>query len=82
MRQLAVHMRCRKTLTCVHSQCALRHVDAAALFRNSYRVTQDVRAAVTLTIGDFVLSPDVCVERKSISDLFGSFKSGRLKKGS
>jgi ERCC4-type nuclease len=34
--------------------------------------------AVTLTVGDFVVSPLVCVERKSISDLFGSFKSGRL----
>jgi DNA excision repair protein ERCC-4 len=35
-------------------------------------------APVTLTVGDFVLSPVHCVERKSISDLFGSFQSGRL----
>jgi len=34
--------------------------------------------AVTLTVGDFVLSPSLCVERKSISDLFQSLKSGRL----
>lgn len=33
---------------------------------------------VTLTVGDFVLSNIHCVERKSISDLFGSFASGRL----
>lgn len=33
---------------------------------------------VTLEVGDYVLSPELCVERKSISDLYGSFKSGRL----
>ncbi|KAG0501147.1 hypothetical protein HPP92_001219 [Vanilla planifolia] len=33
---------------------------------------------VTLDVGDYVLSPLVCVERKSISDLFQSFASGRL----
>nr|CBY93675.1 putative rad1 protein [Oehlia diaphana] len=32
----------------------------------------------TLTIGDYILSPNICVERKSISDLIGSFNSGRL----
>ncbi|CAG8468790.1 14528_t:CDS:10 [Cetraspora pellucida] len=32
----------------------------------------------TLKIGDYILSPDICVERKSISDLIGSFTSGRL----
>ncbi|CAB9521783.1 DNA repair endonuclease XPF [Seminavis robusta] len=35
-------------------------------------------APVTLTVGDFVLSSVHCVERKGISDLFGSFASGRL----
>ena len=35
-------------------------------------------APATLTVGDFVLSSVHCVERKSISDLFGSFASGRL----
>ncbi|KAE8891009.1 DNA repair endonuclease [Phytophthora fragariae] len=33
---------------------------------------------VTLEIGDYILSPEICVERKSISDLFGSLNSGRL----
>eukprot|EP00268_Persea_americana_P016571 TRINITY_DN1785_c0_g1_i2.p1 TRINITY_DN1785_c0_g1~~TRINITY_DN1785_c0_g1_i2.p1 ORF type:complete len:999 (-),score=230.25 TRINITY_DN1785_c0_g1_i2:1064-4060(-) len=33
---------------------------------------------VTLEVGDYVLSPLICVERKSISDLFSSFASGRL----
>uniref|UniRef100_M4BN67 ERCC4 domain-containing protein n=1 Tax=Hyaloperonospora arabidopsidis (strain Emoy2) TaxID=559515 RepID=M4BN67_HYAAE len=33
---------------------------------------------VTLEIGDYVLSPEICVERKSVSDLFGSLNSGRL----
>ena len=35
-------------------------------------------APVTLIVGDFVLTPDICVERKSLSDLLGSFTSGRL----
>jgi DNA excision repair protein ERCC-4 len=35
-------------------------------------------AHATLTVGDFILSPDMCVERKSVPDLFGSFASGRL----
>lgn len=33
---------------------------------------------VTLEVGDYILSPSVCVERKSIQDLFSSFTSGRL----
>ncbi|CAK4076836.1 unnamed protein product [Aphanomyces euteiches] len=33
---------------------------------------------VTIEVGDYILSPWMCVERKSISDLFGSFASGRL----
>ncbi|KAF8186802.1 hypothetical protein BJ912DRAFT_453061 [Pholiota molesta] len=32
----------------------------------------------TLTVGDYVLTPDICVERKSLSDLIASFNSGRL----
>ncbi|TQS33468.1 hypothetical protein Golomagni_06186 [Golovinomyces magnicellulatus] len=31
-----------------------------------------------LTVGDYILSPNICVERKSISDLISSFKDGRL----
>ncbi|OCT54594.1 DNA repair protein rad16 [Cladophialophora carrionii] len=31
-----------------------------------------------LTVADYVLSPDICVERKSIPDLIGSFNNGRL----
>lgn len=33
---------------------------------------------VTLEVGDYILSPLICVERKSIQDLFMSFSSGRL----
>ncbi|PPQ80616.1 hypothetical protein CVT24_002708 [Panaeolus cyanescens] len=32
----------------------------------------------TLTVGDYILSPDICVERKSVPDLVSSFNSGRL----
>ena len=32
----------------------------------------------TIAVADYVLSPEICVERKGISDLFQSFASGRL----
>ncbi|RMZ81479.1 hypothetical protein DV738_g2213, partial [Chaetothyriales sp. CBS 135597] len=31
-----------------------------------------------LTVGDYILSPNICVERKSVRDLVASFKNGRL----
>lgn len=31
-----------------------------------------------LTVGDYVLSPNICIERKSVSDLISSFRDGRL----
>lgn len=31
-----------------------------------------------LTVGDYVLTPDICVERKSIRDLISSLRNGRL----
>lgn len=31
-----------------------------------------------LTVGDYVVSPKICIERKAIPDLVSSFKSGRL----
>lgn len=31
-----------------------------------------------LTVGDYVLSPDICIERKTVRDLISSFKDGRL----
>ncbi|KAJ7236893.1 hypothetical protein B0H12DRAFT_1256169 [Mycena haematopus] len=33
----------------------------------------------TLTVGDYILAPDICVERKSLPDLISSFNSGRLR---
>lgn len=33
---------------------------------------------VTLHVGDYILTPEICVERKSVSDLIGSLHSGRL----
>ncbi|XP_046400907.1 DNA repair endonuclease XPF [Ischnura elegans] len=33
---------------------------------------------VTLQVGDYILTKDICVERKSVSDLIGSLQSGRL----
>lgn len=33
---------------------------------------------LVITVGDYVLTPEICVERKSLSDLFQSMTSGRL----
>lgn len=33
---------------------------------------------VTIEVGDYILTPDICVERKSVSDLIGSLQNGRL----
>lgn len=42
-------------------------------------VPQDLELVpITLEVGDYVLSPELCVERKSIADLRGSLASGRL----
>lgn len=51
-------------------------------FRSSLPGSLDKRGFIvlptTLEIGDYLLSPLYCVERKSIPDLFGSLNSGRL----
>ncbi|CAF2914166.1 unnamed protein product [Rotaria sp. Silwood2] len=33
---------------------------------------------VTLEVGDYILTPEICIERKSVSDLVGSLNNGRL----
>lgn len=43
------------------------------LYRSAFHVEP-----VTLEIGDYLLTRDICVERKSIPDLIGSLSSGRL----
>ena len=32
----------------------------------------------TITVGDYIVALEICIERKGISDLFQSFNSGRL----
>lgn len=38
----------------------------------------DIKIMHSFQVGDYILSPDICVERKSLSDLIGSLNSGRL----
>ncbi|KAL1491136.1 hypothetical protein ABEB36_011778 [Hypothenemus hampei] len=33
---------------------------------------------LTISVGDYILTPEICVERKSVSDLISSLNSGRL----
>ena len=51
----------------------LRSSLPAALHRHGFKLVP-----CTLFIGDYVLSPRICVERKSIADLISSIHSGRL----
>lgn len=44
------------------------------LFRYGVRVVPCM-----LTVGDYIISPDICIERKSISDLIGSLQNNRLE---
>lgn len=45
----------------------------AVLYAQAYSLVP-----ITLEVGDYVLSPEICVERKTIPDLRGSLQSGRL----
>ena len=45
----------------------------AVLYAQAYNLVP-----VTLEVGDYILSPEICVERKTIPDLRGSLQSGRL----
>ncbi len=51
-------------------------------FRSSLPSLLHARSMVVvpcmLTVGDYVLSDHICVERKSVSDLISSFRDGRL----
>ncbi|KOS17674.1 DNA repair protein rad16 [Escovopsis weberi] len=51
-------------------------------FRSSLPSLLHARAIIVvpcmLTVGDYILSPDVCVERKSVGDLVASLRDGRL----
>ena len=40
--------------------------------------TVNVHCVCLPQVGDYILTPDVCVERKSVSDLIGSLNNGRL----
>lgn len=67
----------RRSLTC----CSQVIVDTRE-FRSSLPSlihAKNVRIVpTTLIVGDYILSPEMCVERKSIPDLIQSFTSGRL----
>ena len=43
------------------------------IYRNNFKIEPAM-----LTIGDYVLSKDIAVERKSLTDLIGSLRNGRL----
>ncbi|KAJ6645403.1 DNA repair endonuclease XPF [Pseudolycoriella hygida] len=47
-------------------------------FRSDLPCLIHKRCIEVVPIGDYILTPDICVERKSVSDLIGSLNSGRL----
>ena len=58
-----------------HTQtgCVLMHPSPPNALQAGFKVIP-----MTLEVGDYVISPTMCFERKSIPDLYGSFNSGRL----
>jgi DNA excision repair protein ERCC-4 len=45
----------------------------------NFGIPQRLRVVpMTLEVGDYILSPSIAVERKSLSDLIGSLQTGRL----
>lgn len=47
----------------------------AFLFYKEYKIIPSI-----IEVGDYILSPQICVERKSVPDLISSFNDGRLYK--
>jgi DNA excision repair protein ERCC-4 len=63
----------------VSASCSVRRVTCTwhRLAENP-SIDNSVVTPFCAQVGDYILSPEMCVERKSLSDLRQSFQSGRL----
>lgn len=68
----------RKELSTVPSQVIVDMREFRSTLPSLLHASGLLVIPATLTVGDYILTPDICVERKSIPDLVASFNSGRL----
>ncbi|KAG3229987.1 hypothetical protein P692DRAFT_201761852 [Suillus brevipes Sb2] len=68
----------RKELSTVASQVIVDMREFRSTLPSLLHASGLLVVPATLTVGDYILTPDICVERKSIPDLVASFNSGRL----
>ncbi|KAG2060732.1 hypothetical protein BDR06DRAFT_979463 [Suillus hirtellus] len=68
----------RKELSTVPSQVIVDMREFRSTLPSLLHASGLLVIPATLTVGDYILTPDMCVERKSIPDLVASFNSGRL----
>ncbi|KAG1832860.1 hypothetical protein DFJ58DRAFT_822843 [Suillus subalutaceus] len=68
----------RKELSTVASQVIVDMCEFRSTLPSLLHASGLLVIPATLTLGDYILIPDICVERKSIPDLVASFNSGRL----
>ncbi|KAG1844373.1 hypothetical protein F4604DRAFT_1821532 [Suillus subluteus] len=68
----------RKELSTVASQVIVDMREFRSTLLSLLHASGLLVIPATLTLGDYILTPDICVERKSIPDLVASFNSGRL----
>ncbi|KAJ3745631.1 hypothetical protein DFH05DRAFT_1610736, partial [Lentinula detonsa] len=68
----------RRELNMVSSQVIVDMREFRSTLPSLLHASQLLVIPATLTVGDYILTPEICVERKSLSDLVSSFNSGRL----
>ncbi|KAJ3996766.1 hypothetical protein F5050DRAFT_1757129 [Lentinula boryana] len=68
----------RRELNVVSSQVIVDMREFRSTLPSLLHASQLLVIPATLTVGDYILTPEICVERKSLSDLVSSFNSGRL----
>jgi DNA excision repair protein ERCC-4 len=68
----------RRELTDIPSQVIVDMREFRSTLPSLLHAAGQLVIPATLTVGDYILSPNICVERKSIPDLVQSFNSGRL----
>ncbi|KAG1777317.1 restriction endonuclease type II-like protein, partial [Suillus placidus] len=68
----------RKELSTVASQVIVDMREFSSTLPSLLHASGLLVIPVTLTVGDYILTQDICVERKSIPDLVASFNGGRF----
>lgn len=54
------------------------HLTIVIILKLLLKLIEMTFVRVFYKVGDYILTPDICVERKSVPDLVGSLNNGRL----